>query len=125
MATSPKRSLHKSKPRRFLPLRTKLHPPIPATFVMHRQQLTKILDDSHKTHKHVFIVTAPPGYGKTTLVADWLSTSDDPYAWLTIDKNDNDPSVLIRYIGEALKGVGLEARNIDYLLNMIDKDKIK
>ncbi len=50
-------------------------------------------------------LVAPPGYGKTTLLAQWASTCPEPVVWLTIDALDNDPNVLMAYLGAALNRV--------------------
>jgi LuxR family maltose regulon positive regulatory protein len=50
----------------------------------------------------VVSVVAPPGYGKTILLADWASRERRPVAWLTIDEFDNEPSVLLTYLSAAL-----------------------
>jgi LuxR family maltose regulon positive regulatory protein len=51
---------------------------------------------------HVVAITAPPGYGKTTLLAQWLAREPRPVAWLTVDDLDNDPAVLLSYLAAAL-----------------------
>jgi LuxR family maltose regulon positive regulatory protein len=50
----------------------------------------------------VVSVVAPPGYGKTILLADWASRERRPVTWLTIDDFDNEPSVLLTYLSAAL-----------------------
>lgn len=37
------------------------------------------------------LVVAPPGFGKTTLLVQWQSSSERPFAWLSLDEGDNDP----------------------------------
>ena len=44
---------------------------------------------------------APPGYGKTTFLAQWTARERRPVAWLTLDDLDNDPSVLLSYLAVA------------------------
>jgi LuxR family transcriptional regulator, maltose regulon positive regulatory protein len=39
-------------------------------------------------------VVAPPGYGKTTLLAQWAETTGQAFAWLSVEEPDNDPKVL-------------------------------
>jgi LuxR family maltose regulon positive regulatory protein len=53
----------------------------------------------------VIAVIAPPGYGKTTLLAQWAEKSGRPVAWVSVDRGDNDPSVLLTYIAAALDRV--------------------
>jgi LuxR family maltose regulon positive regulatory protein len=40
-------------------------------------------------------MTAPSGYGKTTLLAQWAEHRSRRVAWLTLDRHDNDPVVLL------------------------------
>jgi len=47
-------------------------------------------------------VVAPAGYGKTTLVTLWADADDRPFAWLTVDRHDNDPIVLLTHLAVAL-----------------------
>jgi LuxR family transcriptional regulator, maltose regulon positive regulatory protein len=47
-------------------------------------------------------VLAPPGYGKTLLLAEWAEREDRPVSWLTIDDLDNDPSVFLSYLAVAV-----------------------
>lgn len=55
------------------------------------------------------LVAAPPGYGKSTAVRDWVASRDTAFAWVTLDEGDNDPVRLWRYvttaIGRVLPGV--------------------
>jgi len=39
----------------------------------------------------IVAVVAPPGFGKTTLLAQWQSVDERPFAWLSLDDDDNDP----------------------------------
>ena len=49
-------------------------------------------------NKRVTIISAPAGYGKTTLVAQWLNDIPHPSAWIYLDQYDNDPDRFIRYL---------------------------
>ena len=53
----------------------------------------------------VVTVTAPAGYGKTTLLAQWAARDPRPFAWVSIDERDNDPSVLLRHVAAALDAI--------------------
>jgi len=48
------------------------------------------------------VVSAPAGYGKTTLVAGWLATRGHAAAWLTLEGPDNDPAVFVAYLAAAV-----------------------
>ena len=51
------------------------------------------------------LVAAPPGFGKSTFLADWASSHEDPVAWLSLDENDNDPARFFAGILAALRRV--------------------
>jgi LuxR family maltose regulon positive regulatory protein len=62
------------------------------------------------------LVSAPAGFGKTTILADWLAAAGSdgpPVAWLSLDDRDNDPALFWTYVVTALQsaapGVGAEA----------------
>jgi LuxR family maltose regulon positive regulatory protein len=49
----------------------------------------------------VVLVTAPAGYGKTRLLAQWAERDARPFAWVTLDERDNDPFVLLKHVAAA------------------------
>jgi LuxR family maltose regulon positive regulatory protein len=49
-------------------------------------------------------VTAPAGYGKTTLLAEWAAAESRAVAWLSIDSHDNDPPTLMKHVVAAIDG---------------------
>ena len=51
-------------------------------------------------------MTAPPGYGKTTLLAQWAERIGSRVAWLSCDDGDNDPVVLLSALAVALDRIG-------------------
>ena len=50
-------------------------------------------------------MTAPAGYGKTTLLAQWAERNGQAFAWVSVDEADNDPKVLLSYVAQALDAV--------------------
>jgi DNA-binding NarL/FixJ family response regulator len=62
-------------------------PDLPAS-IIHRSLLIQKLQAG--CEKKLTLITAPAGYGKTTLASDWLEQCDTPHAWLTADRDDND-----------------------------------
>jgi LuxR family maltose regulon positive regulatory protein len=66
--------------------------------------------------KALTIISAPAGFGKTTLLAEWIAQSSLPVAWLSLDKGDNDPYRFLAYLIAALESihedVGFVARQI-------------
>jgi len=50
----------------------------------------------------LILISAPAGYGKTTLLSAWLSRTDCPATWLSLDDNDNDLTRFLNYLTAAL-----------------------
>ena len=46
-------------------------------------------------------VTAPAGYGKSTLLAEWAEAEDRPVGWVSLDRLDDDPAVLVSVLAAA------------------------
>jgi LuxR family maltose regulon positive regulatory protein len=83
-------------------LGTKLHPPgLPAGIVL-RQRLTEAVKTCGAP---VVLVVAPPGFGKTILLAQWAELDDRPFAWVSLDRRDNDPLVLWNYLVAAIRRI--------------------
>ena len=53
-------------------------------------------------HKALILVSAPAGYGKTTLVSSWLHHTESEAAWLALDESDNDPIRFLQYFITAI-----------------------
>jgi LuxR family transcriptional regulator, maltose regulon positive regulatory protein len=51
------------------------------------------------------LVSAPAGFGKTTLLSSWQATARAPYAWLALDAGDNDPVRFWTYVAAALRSI--------------------
>jgi LuxR family transcriptional regulator, maltose regulon positive regulatory protein len=84
-------------------LKTKLHVPQPRAIRIKRPALVARLQQS--LEKKLILVSAPAGYGKTTLISEWLATVNDPTAWIALDKGDNDIGRFWSYLSHALKMV--------------------
>jgi len=85
-------------------LQTKLNMPPIRPYLVHRQRLVEKLD-AGLTRK-LTLVTAPAGYGKTTLVAERFSQHiDKKYAWLSLSEDDNDPTQFWTYVLVALQAI--------------------
>lgn len=57
------------------------------------------------TAAQVTVLSAPAGYGKTLLLADWVSSGGPPTAWVTLDTDDNDPQRLWGAVVTALRAL--------------------
>ncbi|MCB0149050.1 MAG: hypothetical protein KDE01_15535, partial [Caldilineaceae bacterium] len=55
--------------------------------------------------QRMILLSAPAGYGKTTLIRDWLRTLDCPWAWLSLDEYDDNLSTFVAYLVAALRTV--------------------
>lgn len=51
------------------------------------------------------LVSAPAGFGKTTLVSAWAAACERPVAWLSLDENDSDPTRFLTYLIAALQTI--------------------
>jgi LuxR family maltose regulon positive regulatory protein len=65
----------------------------------------RVLNKLAEADPAVVSLVAPPGYGKTTLLAQWTAAHQGPVVWLTLDAHDNDALVLVSYLGAALDRV--------------------
>lgn len=77
-------------------------PPIQPGLVS-RPRLFDVLDDAWNTGQRLILLSAPPGYGKTTLLSEWIAVQDTPAIWLALDDKDNDPVRFFQYMLLALK----------------------
>ena len=94
-------------------LETKLHVPRRRRGLVPRPRLSERL--SRGAESTLTLVSAPAGFGKTTLLAEWLATAaaeERSAAWLSLDQRDNDPALFWTYLIAALQtaapGVGAE-----------------
>jgi LuxR family transcriptional regulator, maltose regulon positive regulatory protein len=84
-------------------LRTKLRVPSAMPALLPRPRLTDRL--SLQPNGYLTLLSAPAGFGKTTVVTDWIRQLDITAAWLTLDEQDNDPVLFWRYLIAALQTV--------------------
>ncbi len=82
---------------------TKLNPPRVSGRLVARPRLYRWLDQGAELP--VVLISAPPGFGKSTLVASWLRQGERPFAWLSLDEDDRDPRLFLRYLFAALDKV--------------------
>jgi len=82
-------------------LESKLRPPRASGRGITRRAVVEQLSRAADTP--IVMLCAGPGYGKTTALAQWaVSMTDRPFAWISIDRHDNDPIVLLTYVAVAL-----------------------
>src|SRR3954447_24735426 len=82
-------------------LESKLRPPRASGRGITRTALVERLNRAGDTP--IVMLCAGPGYGKTTALAQWaVSSTDRPFAWISVDRHDNDPIMLLTYVAVAL-----------------------
>jgi LuxR family maltose regulon positive regulatory protein len=86
----------------FVLLTTKLHPPRRRRTLVARPRLRDLATRSG--HHALTLVSAPAGFGKSTLVADWFA-AERTTAWLSLDERDDDPEQFWTYVLAALATV--------------------
>jgi len=79
---------------------TKLQIPRVSSEFMVRPRITKVFRDG--LENKLTLVSAPAGFGKTTSVSKWLGDISKPAAWLSLNREDNDPYQFWRYMMAAL-----------------------
>ncbi len=84
-------------------LATKLRTPRPRIGSVPRPRLVQRLRAG--VERELVLVCAPAGFGKTSLLADWVGTDRRAVAWLSLDEDDNDPVRFWRHVIAALDGV--------------------
>ena len=84
-------------------LATKLYIPPPRPKVVFRPRLIERLNEG--LHSKLTLISAPAGFGKTTLVSEWVARCERPVAWLSLDEGDNDPSRFLVYLVAALQTI--------------------
>ncbi len=84
-------------------LATKLYIPPPRPKVVLRPRLIEQLNEG--LHRKLTLISAPAGFGKTTLLSEWVSGCERPVAWLSLDEGDNDPTRFLTYLVAALQTI--------------------
>ncbi len=96
-------------------LATKLYIPQPGPKVVARSELIERLNESLRQNRgfarKLTLISAPAGFGKTTLVSEWVAgckrlEPEIRVAWLSLDKGDNDPTCFLNYLVAALQTAG-------------------
>ncbi|MGD9029170.1 MAG: AAA family ATPase, partial [Anaerolineae bacterium] len=89
-------------------LTTKLYVPSPRPNWIPRPRLLQRLDQGLSaagtfSPTRLTLVSAPAGYGKTTLLAEWVAQAGQPVAWLSLEESENDPARFLAYLAAALE----------------------
>lgn len=84
-------------------LATKLYVPPPRPKIVLRPRLIDQLKKG--LHRKLTLISAPAGFGKTTLVSEWIASCERPVAWLSLDEGDNDSTRFLTYLITALQTI--------------------
>ena len=99
MHTSPRMALTGDHPMALM--QTKLYRPRKLSDLISRASLLERLNAG--LSGKVTLVSAPAGFGKSTLLSQWVQTIDRPTAWLSLDEHDNEPRVFVHSLSAALQ----------------------
>ena len=100
-------------PNQFVPyqiLSTKLYNPPIKPGRVRRTGLVQRLENGYLAGKCVTLVSAPAGFGKTTIVCEWIAATGPrkSYGWVSLDDGDNDPARFLIYLVSAIQKVNAE-----------------
>lgn len=84
-------------------LATKLYIPPPHPKIVRRPRLIERMNEG--MHCKLTLISASAGFGKTTLVSEWVAGCDRPVAWVSLDEGDNDPTRFLTYLVVALQTI--------------------
>jgi LuxR family maltose regulon positive regulatory protein len=86
-------------------LATKLYIPPPRPGIVPRLRLVERLNESLAAGRKLALISAAAGFGKTTLISEWIAGCKWPVAWLSLDKGDNDLFRFLTYLVAALQTI--------------------
>ena len=84
-------------------LATKLYIPPTRSELVPRPRLIEVLNEG--LHRKLTLISAPAGFGKTTLVSEWLQLCNLSTTWLSLDEGDNDLTRFLVYFISALQQI--------------------
>jgi LuxR family maltose regulon positive regulatory protein len=87
-------------------LTTKLYIPTTRQGNISRQKLIEQLNTGRESK--LILLSAPAGYGKTTLLAEWVNQLDIPVGWISLDAQDNDLKCFFSYLFASLKSIDIQ-----------------
>ncbi len=90
-------------------LKTKLNMPVTRESVVRRPRLVEKLNSDLKGGdeftRRLTLISAPAGYGKTSLALEWLGNRQEKILWLSLDEDDNDPARFMGYLIAAFQQI--------------------
>jgi LuxR family transcriptional regulator, maltose regulon positive regulatory protein len=97
-------------------LTTKFHIPATRARLVPRPRLRERLAEALARDHSLILISAPAGFGKTTLLSDWLRHLALPAAWLSLDAADNDVARFLTYVSAALLNLQPDAETLAAIL---------
>ncbi len=96
-------------------LMTKVYIPPPRPGLVPRSRLIQRLDESLRLGRKLTLISAPAGFGKTTLLVEWIQSRSEGMpalrtAWVSLDARDNDPARFLAYLCASLQTLHLPIR---------------
>lgn len=101
-------------------IKTKLHIPEPKSTYVVRQALSETLEQI--TNTKLTLVSAPAGFGKSNLVADWCSRKEEKLAWLSLDSNDKNSDTFLSYLVAAFREADITLAQEAWELVQVQKE---
>jgi LuxR family transcriptional regulator, maltose regulon positive regulatory protein len=86
-------------------LATKLYIPPPRSRVVARTRLFERINRGIAEGSRLTLISAPAGFGKTTLVSEWVADCGSPVAWLSLDEGDSEPVRFLTYLIAAVQTI--------------------
>jgi len=86
-------------------LATKLYIPPPRSKIVLRPRLIERMNEGLSSGRKLTLISASAGFGKTTLVSEWVAVCERPVAWLSLDEGDNDSTRFLTYFIAALQTI--------------------
>jgi LuxR family maltose regulon positive regulatory protein len=82
---------------------TKLQrPPVAPDILPWARLLDRLNEGRHRT---LTLISAPAGYGKSTLASRWVAASDSPSAWISLEESDSDLRTFLSYVLAAIRSL--------------------
>jgi len=100
------------------PLKTKLFIPQTRHSLVHRPRLIDPINAG--TQRALTLISAPPGFGKTTVLAAWAAHNPIPLAWVSLDEGDNQPARFLSYLLFALDQIHVTGAGTANLLPLTE-----
>jgi len=102
-------------------LATKLFIPPPRPKVVRRLHLIERLNEGLR--RKLTLISAPAGFGKSTLVSEWIASCALPVAWLSLDIGDRDPTRFLNYLIAALQTLALPQEHVGSALTKTSNER--